>query len=59
MFITRNIVEDYIVIFFTIVLGIVVDSTTKAILGYTFIILSNIIILIISKILCNVIVTIK
>jgi len=59
LFMARDIVEGYAVIFLTIVLGTVVDGVTKAIPGYTSIILSSIIILIISKILYNIITIVK
>ena len=59
MFIVRDIVEDYTVILFVIVLGIVASSTIEAIPSYTFIIFSNIVILIILKVLYNIITIIK
>jgi len=59
LFIVKDIVEDYTIILFTIILGTVADDATEAIPNYTFIILSNMIILIISKVLYNIIITIK
>ena len=55
----RDIVKDYTIILLTIVLGTVVNSTTEAIPGYTFIVLSSIVILIVPKVLCNVITIVK
>jgi len=59
LLIVRDIIKGYVVIIFTIVLGTVVDGTTEAILGYISTILNSIVILIVSKVLCNVIVTVK
>jgi len=59
LFIVKDIVESYIVIFLTTILGTIVSSTTEAIPGYTSIILSNIVILIVPKVLYNIIVTVK
>jgi len=59
LLIARDIVEDYTVIFLTIVLGTVVGGTTEAIPGYIFTVLSSMIILIVFKVLYNVIVIIK
>jgi len=59
LFITKNIVKDYIIILFIIVLRIVTNSTIEAILSYTFTILNNIVILIVSKVLYNIIAIIK
>ena len=59
MFIVRDIVEGYAIIFLIIILRIVIDSITEAILGYTFIIFSSIVILIISKVLYNIIIIVK
>jgi len=59
LFIARDIVEGYVVIFLTIVLGTVAGSATEAIPGYTFTILSSMIKLIISKVLYNIITTVK
>jgi len=47
---TKDIVEDYMIIFFVIVLGIIISSTIKTILSYTFTIL---------KVLYNIIIIIK
>jgi len=59
LFIIRNIVESCTVILLTIVLGAVVDNTTEATPDYTSTVLSNIVILIVSKVLYNIITTIK
>jgi len=55
----RDIVEGYAVILLIIVLGAMADSVTEAIPGYTFTVFNSIIILIISKVLCNIIATVK
>jgi len=55
----RNTIEGYAIILFTIVLGTVADNITKATPGYTFTILSNIVILITPKVLYNIIATVK
>ena len=59
MFIVKDIVEGYAIILLTIVLGTVVNSITEAIFGYTFIVLSSIVILIVFKVLYNIVITIK
>jgi len=56
---TRNTVENYAVILFTIVLGTMASDATEAIPGYTFIILSSMVILIVPKVLYNIIVIVK
>jgi len=59
LFMARDIVEGYAVILFIIVLGAVTGGVTEAIPSYTSIVLSNMVILIVPKTLCNIIVTIK
>jgi len=59
LFIARDIVKSYVIILFIIVLGAIADSIIKTIPGYTFTVLSNIIILIVLKVLYNIIATIK
>jgi len=59
LLIVRDIVEGYVVILLTIVLGAVASGATEAIPGYTFIILSSMVILIVPKVLYNVIATVK
>jgi len=59
LFMARDIVKGYAVILLIIVLGTMAGDTTKAIPGYTFAVLSNIIILIVPKVLYNIIVIIK
>jgi len=59
LFIVRDIVEGYTVILFAIVLGTIADGATETTLDYTFTILNNIIILVVPKVLCNIIATIK
>jgi len=59
LFIARDTVKNYTVIFLIIVLGTVASSVIETILGYTSTILSNMIILIVFKILYNIIVTVK
>jgi len=59
LFIARNVVEGYVIILFTIVLGTIVDGAIKAIPGYTFTILSSMIILIVPKVLYNIITIVK
>jgi len=55
----RNTVEGYVVILLTIVLGAVAGGATEAIPGYTFTVLSSIVILIVPKTLYNIIATVK
>jgi len=59
LLIAKDIVEVCTVILLIIVLGTIVDSTTKAILSCISAVLSNIIILIVSKVLYNIITIIK
>jgi len=59
LFIVKNIVEDYIVILFIIVLGVIAGGTIETILDYISTILSSIFILIVPKVLYNVIATVK
>jgi len=59
LLIVRNIVKDYTVILFTIVVGAVAGGAIETILDYISTVLSNIVILIISKVLYNIIVTVK
>jgi len=59
LLIVRDIIKGYTVILLIIVLGIIANDATEAIPSYTFTILSNIIILIIPKVLYNIIATIK
>jgi len=55
----KDIVKDYAIILLTIVLGIIAGGTIEAILGYTSTILSNMVILIVSKVLYNIIAIVK
>jgi len=59
LFITKNTIKGYTVIFFTIVLETIVDSATKTIFSYISTVLNNIVILIISKALYNIITIVK
>jgi len=59
LFIVKNIIKNYTIILFTIVLGTIAGGAIKAIPGYTSTILNSMIILIIPKILYNIIVIIK
>jgi len=59
LLIIRDIVEGYVIILLTIVLGAVAGSATEATPGYTSTILSSMIILIVPKVLYNIIATIK
>jgi len=59
LFIVRDIVKGYVVILFVIVLRAIANSTIKAIPSYTFIVFSNIVILIVPKVLYNIIAIIK
>ena len=59
MLIARNTIKSYAVILLIIVLGAMADGITKAIPGYTFTVLSSIIILIVPKVLYNIITTVK
>jgi len=59
LFIVRNIVKGYVVIFLIIVLGTIVNSAIEAIPGYTFIVFSSIVILIVPKVLYNIIAIVK
>jgi len=55
----RDVVEGYAVILLTIVLGAMAGGATEATPGYTSTVLSSMVILIVSKVLYNVIVTVK
>jgi len=55
----RDTVEGYAVILLTTVLGAMANGATKAIPGYTFTVLSNMIILIVLKVLYNIITIVK
>jgi len=55
----KDIIEGYAIIFFIIVLGTIAGGIIKAIFGYISIVLSNIVILITSKVLYNIIIIIK
>jgi len=55
----KNVVKGYAVILLTIVLGAVAGGATEATPGYTFIVLSSMVILIVPKVLCNIIVIVK
>ena len=55
----RDVVEGCVVILLIIVLGTVASGTTEAIPGYTFIVLSSMVILIVPKTLYNIIATVK
>ena len=59
LLIARNTVEGYAIILLIIVLGTIADGATETTLDYTFTILNNIIILVVPKVLCNIIATIK
>jgi len=59
LFIARDVVEGCAVILLTIVLGVVAGGATEAIPGYTSIVLSSMVILIVSKALYNIIATVK
>ena len=59
LFIVKNIVEDYIVILFIIVLGVIAGGTIETILDYISTILSSIFILIVPKVLYNIITIVK
>jgi len=59
LLIARDIVKGCAVILLIIVLGAMADGITKAIPGYTFTVLSSIIILIVPKVLYNIITTVK
>jgi len=55
----RDTVENYAVILPTIVLRTIADGTTEAIPSYTSTVLSSMVILIVPKVLCNIIATVK
>jgi len=55
----RDTVESCAVILFIIVLGTIVDDAIETTPSYTSTVFSNIVILIVSKALCNVIVIVK
>jgi len=59
LLIARNTIEGYAVILLIIVLGTVAGSATEATPGYTFTVFNSMIILIVSKVLYNIIATIK
>ena len=59
LLIARDVVEGYAVILLITVLGAVDDGATEATPGYTFTVLSSMVILIVPKVLCNVIATVK
>jgi len=59
LFMARNAIENYAVIFLTIVLGAMVDGVTEVTSGYISTVFSSIIILIILKVLCNIIAIVK
>jgi len=59
LFIVRDIVKDCVIILFIIVLETIASNTIKTIPNYIFIVFSSIIILIISKTLYNIIITVK
>jgi len=59
LFMAKDIVEGYTVILLIIVLGAVVSGATKATPGYTSIVLSSMVILIVPKALYNITATVK
>jgi len=59
LFIVKDIVKNYTIILFIIVLRTITDDTIETILNYTFIVFNSIIILIVLKVLYNIIATVK